>query len=277
MTPPDSSPNQPIMLLSPDDPAPVTLRNSASNGPAVITVDHAANAVPLRLDALGLPSRDFERHIAYDLGAQGVAEVLSDRLSVPMVAGGFSRLVIDLNRPPDDFTSIREIYDGAIIPGNRRLSQAESAARVDELFTPYHTAVATALSKQDAAHPHAAMIAVHSCTDDYAGFKRPWEIGVLSNRDRRMAERVLQRLGAHRPDLTIGDNKPYSGLDPYGYSVEPHALPVGRPNVLFEVRQDLITGEEGQRAFGELLALVLGEVLDDPSLFTPFPNRSSGG
>lgn len=270
MTKNDNSYDATRPLLGQGDPKPVLLKNSGAKGAGVLTVDHASKSVPKALNDLGLHASEFDRHIAYDIGALGVAEVLSDSLRLPMIAGGYSRLVIDLNRPPDDFTSIREIYDGSVIPGNRRLSAAERSERVNHLFRPYHDAVASAFSVQDENHPHAAMIAIHSCTDEYAGFKRPWEIGVLSNRDRRMAERILQRLAAHRPDLTIGDNKPYSGLDPYGYSVETHALPVGRPNVLFEVRQDLITEPSGQREYGELLGLVLSEVLGDPSLFTPF-------
>ncbi|MEQ8443526.1 MAG: N-formylglutamate amidohydrolase [Alphaproteobacteria bacterium] len=257
-------------LLGPDDPPAFEVRNPDGAGPAVILCDHASNLVPARLDRLGLGVDALERHIAYDIGAKGMAEIVSDRLGLPAVLGGYSRLVIDLNRPPDDFTSIREIYDGAIIPGNRRISNADRAARVAELFDPYHRAAENTIAAKCESVPVPAIISVHSCTDEYRGVKRPWHIGVLSHRDRRLAERVLQRLAAHRPDLTIGDNKPYSGLDPYGYSNETHALPQGRPNVIFEVRQDLIGSESGQHEFGEILATVLRDVLGDPSLFTRF-------
>ncbi|MBO6864412.1 MAG: N-formylglutamate amidohydrolase [Alphaproteobacteria bacterium] len=257
-------------LLTADDPVPVTVRNGDGKGPGIIVCDHASNRVPSRLGTLGLPEESLRKHIAFDIGAQGVAEVVSDMLDMPAIIGGYSRLVVDLNRPEDDFTCIREIYDGAIIPGNRRLSPADRAARIEELLHPYHQAVTDALDRKCAQLPFPAVISMHSCTDLYRDVRRPWHIGVLSNRDRRMAERVLQRLAAHRPDLTIGDNKPYSGMDPYGHTVERHALPQGRPNVLFEVRQDLIGNAAGQREFGELLGTVLKEVLGDPSLFTRF-------
>lgn len=257
-------------LLTADDPAPVVVRNGTGKGPGVIVCDHASNTVPRRLGTLGLPEDSLGKHIAYDIGAQGVAEVVSDILDMPAVFGGYSRLVIDLNRPEDDFTCIREIYDGAIIPGNRRLSPAARAARIEELQRPYHDTVAETIERKTTDLPVPAVISMHSCTDLYRDERRPWHIGVLSNRDRRMAERVLQRLAAYRPDLTIGDNKPYSGMDPYGHTVERHALPQGRPNVLFEVRQDLIVDARGQREFGELLGTVLKDVLGDPSLFTQF-------
>lgn len=264
-------PNTPApALLRVGDPPPVTVRNPDGTAPGVILCDHAANAVPAALDGLGLPTAAFDRHIAYDIGARGVAETLSDALDMPAVIGGYSRLVIDLNRPEDDFTSVREIYDGAVIPGNRRLTAEARSARVAEIFRPYHAAARETISRKAGQLPVPAVISVHSCTDVYLDQHRPWHIGVLSNRDRRMAERVLQRLPAYRPDLTIGDNKPYSGLDPYGYTVETHALPQGRPNVLFEVRQDLIGDSAGQREFGALLAQVLDDVLGDPSLFSRF-------
>jgi len=343
---------QTLRLLEPSDPPAFSIRNPDGGGPGIILCDHASNLVPSRLDHLGLPDSALAKHIAYDIGAQGMAEIISDRLDIPALIGGYSRLVIDLNRPPEDYTSIREIYDGAIVPANRAMDTAERAARRSELFDPYHAAAVAMIERKcemfpvpaiisvhsctdeyrgefrpwhigvlshrdrrlaervlydgaivpanramdtaeraarrselfDPYHaaavamierkcelfPVPAIISVHSCTDEYRGEFRPWHIGVLSHRDRRLAERVLQRLSAHRPDLTIGDNKPYSGLDPYGYSIETHALPQGRPNVTFEVRQDLIGDAEGQNEFGGLLATVLEEVLGDPSLFTRF-------
>ncbi|NMM45942.1 hypothetical protein HH303_15700 [Rhodospirillaceae bacterium KN72] len=257
-------------LFTPADPPPVALCNEDGPGQGVIVCDHASNAVPERLNGLGLPPQALRRHIAYDIGARGIAEIVSDRLAMPAVIGGFSRLVIDLNRPEDDFTCIREIYDGAVIPGNRRLSPDAMAARIEGILHPYHNAVERLLAEKEKTVRHPAVISIHSCTDEYQGLHRPWHIGVLSNRDRRMADRVLERLAAHRPDLVIGDNLPYSGMAPYGHTIERHALPQGRPNVLFEVRQDLIGHAEGQREFGDLLATVLEEVLGDPSIFTRF-------
>lgn len=259
-----------VGLLEDGDPPPVTVLNPNGACPAILVCDHAGDVVPRRLNSLDLPPSAFEKHIAFDIGAKGLTDIVSKRLDVPATLGGYSRLVIDLNRPEDDFTSIREIYDGAVIPGNRRLSPDAIEQRAAEIFRPYHSAVAELVARKTSTVPHPAVVSMHTCTDVFLGRRRPWHIGVLSNRDRRMADAVIARLGAHRPDLTIGDNKPYSGLDPYGYTIETHAIPDGRPNVLFEVRQDLVGDSAGQEVFGGLLAEVLGEVLADPSLFTPF-------
>lgn len=260
-------------LLGPDDPPAFERLNETGGAPAVIACDHASNRVPAALGDLGAVAAAMERHIAYDIGAAGVARRLSGLLDAPALLSGYSRLVIDINRDPDDFTSIREIYDRVVIAGNRRLTPADRAQRAAQLFHPYHDALAAALEAKTAQVSHPMLISVHSCTDVYKGERRPWHIGVLSNEDRRMAERVMAHLAEARPDLVIGDNKPYSGLDSFGYTVETHAQPQGRPNVLFEVRQDLIRTEEGQARYAEILADALRPCLDDPRLFKAYRGR----
>jgi predicted N-formylglutamate amidohydrolase len=264
---PDGTP--PVLLGAQDAPA-FSLHNPAGSAPAVICCDHAANRVPHALGDLGAVAATMGRHIAYDIGAAGVARALSEMLDAQAVLAGYSRLVIDLNRDPEDFTSIREIYDGTVIVGNRRLTQAERDQRVDALFHPYHRALADCMAQRRATVGHPALISVHSCTDYFKGFTRPWHIGVLSNRDRRMADPVIDYLTAAHPDLTIGDNKPYSGLDAFGYSVETHAMPDGLPNILFEIRQDIIRSGAGQQRIARMLADAIGPLLVDPGLFTPF-------
>ena len=266
-------------LLGPDDPPAFTIVNPDGMAKAVIACDHASNAVPARLADLGLPAETLRRHIAYDIGAAGIATHLAALLDVPGAIAGYSRLVIDINRPSDDFTSVREIYDGAVIPGNRRLTEAEMRQRQDELFWAYHNALGGLLADKKAMFGYPAMISVHTCTDYFNGVKRPWHIGVLSNRDRRMADPILALLKERNPDLVIGDNKPYSGVDPYGFTIEHHALPARLPNVLFEVRQDLVGTEGGQRHFAEILADVLREVMMMNDLFQPYDcsGSASGG
>lgn len=248
-------------LLGPDDPAPVTVRNGDGCSPVLIVCDHASNRVPAKLNGLGVPPETLDRHVAYDIGARGVAERLSDRLEIPAVFAGYSRLVIDINRPLDDFTSIREIYDGDIIPANRFLTSEEVAARANTLFHPYHEEIDHRLGRILADGDQPVIVSVHSFTESYRGQTRPWEIGVLSSHDRRLALPTLAGLRAARPDLSVGDNEPYSGFDAYGHTIETHATPHGYANVLLEIRQDVIRSETGQIEYGDLLADVLGEIL----------------
>ncbi len=264
---------EPEALLSPEDPPAFHVTNPGGTAPGLIVCDHASNKVPARLNGLGLTEDCLNFHIAYDIGAAGVAEKLAKELDMPAIFSGFSRLVIDINRPTDDFTSIREISDGHVVPGNCGLSGVDHQQRCDELFVPYHDGVNSLVSekKQRAAAlglEAPVVLSVHSCTDQMRGVKRPWHIGVLYNRDERLAQATIDVLRAQNPDLTIGDNKPYSGLDAYGFTIERHALPEGIPNVLFEIRQDLIGDADGQAAYAAILGRALKVVLENESQFT---------
>lgn len=229
-------------------------------GAWVVTCDHAANTVPdfVGGGTLGLPDSDMSRHIAYDIGAAGVARALGKALNSPVILSNFSRLVIDPNRGLDDPTLVMRLYDGSIIPSNRAADDVPT--RIDRCYTPYHDALA-----QLAARPNAALLSVHSFTPQLSGrAPRPWHVGVLSAADRRLADPLLKRLAAEET-LCIGDNEPYSGHLP-GDAVDRHALQHGRPNVLIEIRNDLITTTQDQYAWAERLAPMLDAARADANL-----------
>src|SRR3546814_15489121 len=107
---------------------------------------------------------------------------------------GYSRLVIDCNRPPDELTSIREISDGTVIPGNRNLPPLAAAARAASIFRPYHAAIAARLAAFDAQGVVPAVVSVHSFTPMMPGARPPWHVGVLSGRGRRRAAPAIAPL-----------------------------------------------------------------------------------
>lgn len=229
-------------------------------GPWVVTCDHATNAVPDWLGGdLGLPSAEMERHIAYDIGAAGLARGLARRLGSPAVLAGFSRLVIDPNRGEDDPTLLMRLYDGTVIPANRHAGPEERERRMERLYRPYHDALGGLL----AARPDPAVLAIHSFTPQLRGRPpRPWHVAVLhSHVDERLAGPVLRGLGA-QPDLFVGDNEPYTGHLP-GDSIDRHALRPGRLNVLLELRQDLIDSPASQEAWADRLAPLLHDALQE--------------
>ena len=80
--------------------------------------DHASNATPADLGALGLPPEQFQRHIAWYIGAAAVTRELARLFAAPALLTRFSRLVIDPNRGADDPSLVMRVSDGAIIPGN---------------------------------------------------------------------------------------------------------------------------------------------------------------
>ncbi|MGE4218064.1 MAG: N-formylglutamate amidohydrolase [Alphaproteobacteria bacterium] len=247
-------------LLAPDDPPPVRITNGDGSGTALLVADHAGIAIPARLGRLGLDRTDLARHIACDIGIADVGAHLAAALGLPLVESRYSRLVIDCNRPPDDHTSIREIADGTVVPGNRNLPDLERAERRRLLFDPYHAAIAAQLQAIQDKGRRPTLVSLHSFTPVMRCTERPWHIGVLSGTDRRMAAPLIDALRAGS-GWVVGDNQPYSGLDPYGWTVETHALPWGRPNVLLEIRQDLIATATGAAETAARLAPFLRTVL----------------
>lgn len=237
----------PFTILGPDRP-----------GRWLVTCDHATNRVPgcIGGGSLGIAAADMARHIAYDVGAAGLARRLAERLDAPAILADFSRLVIDPNRGEDDPTLIMKLYDGTIIPVNRRVDAAETERRLRAFYRPYHAACAALAGRR----ADRVICAVHSFTprlNDRA--PRPWHVGILhSHRDTRLALPLIDRLRAE--GIATGDNEPYSGhLE--GDAIDRHALQPGRPNVLIEVRNDLIAAEAGQIAWADRLAPILDETL----------------
>ena len=234
----------------------------------LLLCDHAENAIPPAYGTLGLTPEDFGRHIAYDIGAAGVTEHLARALQVPALLTQYSRLLIDPNRGRDDPTLIMQLSDGRIVPGNAVLDEAEIAARIESYYTPYHEAIDAAIDEGVAAGKPPVLLAIHSFTQAWKSVPRPWHVAVLWDKDPRLAGALLRELAAI-PDISVGDNVPYSG-QLKGDTLYQHGTLRGLAHALIEVRQDLILGPEGQLEWGERLASVVRKVLAtvDPRLHT---------
>lgn len=259
-------PSPPPPLLGPGDPPPVTVLNPQARAPVVLVCDHASRAVPHALANLGLDDAALTRHIAYDIGAAALTERLSERFDAIAVLAGYSRLVIDPNRALTDPTAMPVVSDDVVIPANRALDQADARRRVEAIFDPYHAAVAAALDAVRARGAVPALVSVHSFTPVMRGVARRWHVGVLWDGDPRIPVPLIARLRADGR-WVVGDNEPYSGRGNAGGTVETHATPAGLPNVLLEVRQDLIATPEGVERWAAILGDALAPVLADPGLY----------
>ncbi len=220
----------------------------------LVTCDHASNCVPdfVNGGTLGLADEDMARHIAYDVGAAGVARAFGRLLDAPVICSNFSRLVIDPNRGEDDPTLLMKLYDGTIIPGNRHAGPAELEARLNRLYRPYHTALAEMAARQ----PDTIICSVHSFTRQFVGRPpRPWHVGLLYAVDDRLAKPLLTRLRAE-DELCVGDNEPYSG-HLAGDAIARHAIAYERANILLELRNDLIASADEQEAWAKRLTPML--------------------
>ena len=225
----------------------------------LILCDHAENTIPEPFANLGLRSEDLNRHIAYDLGAAPVAERLAKLLSAPALISCFSRLLIDPNRGLDDPTLIMQISDGLVVPGNAALDEAAIAARVARYYTPYHQAIEREIDAGIAAGKPPVVVSVHSFTQAWKGVPRPWSVGVLWDKDPRLALPLLEGLRTI-PGIVVGDNAPYTG-QLKGDTLYRHGTRRGLAHALIEVRQDLILGPEGQAEWARRLAEVLRKVV----------------
>jgi predicted N-formylglutamate amidohydrolase len=240
-----------VALLGTDEPSPVELINADGRSSAVLVCDHASNRVPRQLGMLGLDAVQLADHIGWDPGAADVARRLSTLLDAPLVLSGYSRLVIDCNRPLRNAELIAEQSDGVPVPGNRGLSPWERERRINGLFRPYHDAIDRLLDGRTG-RP-SLLLSIHSFTPVMNGRPRPWHIGVSHWRDRRLAALMLGVL-ARSGELNVGDNEPYPIDEDVDYTIPVHGEGRGLPSVMIEIRQDEIRTTAGAAAWAAQLA-----------------------
>jgi predicted N-formylglutamate amidohydrolase len=220
------------------------VHNAGASSPFLLLGDHAGNRVPASLSDLGLAAAERELHIAWDIGVAELGVGLADRLGASFIHQVYSRLVIDCNRRPGAPDSIPSVSDTIPIPRNQGLLDTHAERRAAEIFEPYQRAIADEIDQRDSAGLETVLVALHSFTPRMGGFDRPWHAGILHDAgDSRFARAMLAAL--HRvPRLRIGDNEPYS-MDTIDFTVPFHAYPRALPYVEIEIRQDLLTDENG--------------------------------
>ncbi len=245
---------------------PVKITGAAGAAPIVLVCEHAACAIPMELDGIGLDGLGLDdaarrAHVAWDIGAVVLARRLSERLEAPLVSGGVSRLVYDCNRPfsaPDCIPDRSELF---VIPGNRDLDAAARRARHEHVHDPFHRALAeTCRSQTRRCGQPITLITVHSFTPVFLGVRRDVEIGFLHHGDPTLAEAALAAeavQGVYRTAL----NQPYGASDGVTYTLARHGEIEGRRAVMIEVRNDLIETDEAAVRIGDHLSVTLTRAL----------------
>ncbi|MBL8642706.1 MAG: N-formylglutamate amidohydrolase [Rhodospirillaceae bacterium] len=250
-------------LLNDTEPGPFELRRAGPGSRLLIHCDHGGNAIPQRLWGLGLRRDAIDRHIGWDIGAAAVSRYLAHRLSAAGVIARYSRLVIDVNRALGDPDNIATTSDGIPIPANVGLSAEDKAARVADLFWPYHQAIDWELGLIREAGHLPVVLSIHSFTPALMTRTRvkprPWHCGVMFSRDRRFGDHLIAALRAV-PGMIVGENEPYSGIT-HGYCAKLHGLAQGLPHAQIEIRQDLICTEAGQIWWADYLAQIMPVIL----------------
>jgi predicted N-formylglutamate amidohydrolase len=239
-------------------------KNSQSR--LIFVCDHASNRIPPEHANLGLGPDLFDTHIASDIGAAEVTRSLAAAYGAPAILARWSRLLIDLNRGGDDPTLVMKLSDGSIVPGNRAVGPAALADRIARYHAPYHEAIEAEIARARHHGIVPVLVSIHSFTPTMKGVRRPWEIGILWDKDARLAAPLLTRLAA--AGFVVGDNEPYSG-ELENDCMYRHGTMHGLPHVLIEIRQDLIATDAMARAFAGRMKPVLDAALtdmDDPGV-----------
>lgn len=242
------------ILLADDEPPAVELFNGQGNSSVVLLCDHASNRVPKSLSMLGLGPEQLDDHIGWDPGAADVARHMAVLLDAPLLLSGYSRLVVDCNRPLHSPGLIPEQSADVVIPGNQHLSTDERELRVSTFFQPYHDAIDANL--QTRGRKPTLLISVHSFTPCLNGNQRPWHIGVAYRRDDRLASALYQLL-IQKKSITVGFNEPYRIEDDYDYSIPTHGENRGLPCAMMEIRQDQINTKIAAERWAAYLAEVV--------------------
>ncbi|RKF13425.1 N-formylglutamate amidohydrolase [Roseovarius spongiae] len=232
----------------------------ADAGPALILCEHASHRIPARYHDLGLAPQHAESHAAWDPGARALGLHLAAALASPMVASTVSRLVYDCNRPPEAASAMPEKSELIEVPGNRGLSPDDRAERVHSVYAPFCEAVTAQIAARQQRGHSTALITVHSFAPVYFGKQRAVEIGILHDTDKRLADAMLA-LAPKLPHRKIERNEPYGPADGVTHSLQIHGIAQRLPNVMIEVRNDLLRTPEDIARIGDELLTMIGPAL----------------
>ena len=234
----------------------VEVLNAEGSAPVVLVCEHASKHIPDRFEHLGLTVAARTSHAAWDPGALAVAENMSQQLAAPLVASRVSRLVYDCNRPPDAADAMPARSEVIDVPRNAGLTDAQRAERIKAFYAPFKAAVTRTLD----AKTDPTLVTVHSFTPVYHGVPRSVEIGLLHDTDTRLTDAMLSCAAAHTA-CVVERNAPYGPQDGVTHTLKEHALPYKRPNVMIEIRNDLIATATAQNEMAKMLSAWLTDAM----------------
>lgn len=243
----------PVSALA--DVSPVTVVGADRGAPVCLVCEHASDLIPASLGALGLADKDRHSHAVWDIGAEALARRMAEALDAPLVLAGVSRVVIDLNRPPERPDAMPVQAESIEIPGNADLSQVDRADRIAAIYEPFHQTVRDTLDGF-AAPP--TLVTIHSFTPVWYGKTRETEIGLLHDQDPSLAQDMM---AAAPRDIRIELNQPYSAADGVTHMLAMHGTARGLRNVMLEVRNDLLLDDAGVARIADVLSGMLRPAL----------------
>ena len=240
-------------LLQQGEESPFIAVNEQGRSPFVLICEHASNTMPKALGTLGLPEAELTRHIAWDIGAEKVARLLSRLMDAPLLLQRYSRLAYDCNRPPESPDAIPEVSELTTIPGNRKLSPEDRLARTREIYRPFHDGVSAVLDARAAGGQKSHVVSIHSFTPVYKGKPRSVELGILHDRDTSLSSKLIKSF----PNVDARLNEPYGPKDGVLHTLNLHGFARGLQHAMIEIRNDLVATERGQDEWAQRLSVPL--------------------
>lgn len=173
-----------------------------------MSCEHGGNRVPKEFAARFAGAADvLATHRGYDIGALEVARHFGRRLRVTPFIATTTRLVVDLNRSPQN----RNVFSSY----TRSLTPAQRGAALAAHYWPYRTAVEDAVAGAVAAGERVLHVSAHSFTPELRGEVRNCDVGFLYDPRRagevEFSEAWYAALHEAAPELKLRRNYPYRG------------------------------------------------------------------
>jgi len=208
--------------------------------PGVLTCEHASSRLPL------------DAHWGWDIGAWRLTRDLAKRLETSAIGGSWSRLAIDLNRRVDDAALTRRKAGRIVLPWNDGIVPEEVERRVLAYHAPYHAEIDRLILRRLVRDVRPLLLAVHSFAPRFGGSARPFEIGVLFEHHRKLAQRLAKALRGE--GLSVRYNQPYSGMKGMMYAADRHGSHHRLPCLEIEVNQRLFERPDAVKRLGPAIA-----------------------
>lgn len=224
--------------------------NAGGVSPILLVCEHASNAIPERYDMLGIDPEVAVSHVAWDPGAYAISRGLSERLDAALVASRVSRLVYDCNRPPESPAAMPEKSEIHEIPGNRGLTAEQKRERTENIYHPFRDTLSDIIYTSEHLR---ALVTIHSFTPIYHGARRDLHLGILHDEDTRLADSMLE-IADRFTALDVRRNEPYGPQNGVAHTLIEHGERNGLPNVMIEIRNDLLAAEQDRVIVSDLLA-----------------------
>jgi predicted N-formylglutamate amidohydrolase len=268
---------EPIQLTNSNF-SPTATKLEIGSGLILLTCDHASNHGPEQLKDLSLRRDHLDNHISWDIRASALTHSLSKHLNGPAILANFSRLVINANRALNGFDLVPLNSDGVATSSNSDLSCKKLTARSDNFHRPFHDSVATLIETRRGHAPITAMVAILSFTSQLSTQKsqiRPWHVGRLFHRDKRLADAIATQC-RNESDLVIGLNEPYAPTDGGYRTTHRHATNQNMLKLLIKVRNDLLRTGQDLELWAQRLARWMTNALKFLWACDPDTNKKMG-